>query len=141
MEANMKWFTRKVKKILWILLNSIEIILSKIRMDISSSYQVLQYSNLKMEESMSKKEEAKKVAEEVVSTLKEEKAEVVVQVDPSTVKYSYSLIENNGQYHVISVEFDPNLLISGAVKKIESNTDKFLMQERLQVLLMGDDLA
>lgn len=90
---------------------------------------------------MSKKEEAKKVAEEVVSTLKEEKAEVVVQVDPSTVKYSYSLIENNGQYHVISVEFDPNLLISGAVKKIESNTDKFLMQERLQVLLMGDDLA
>lgn len=92
---------------------------------------------------MSKKEEAKKVAEEVVATLKKEEpmTEVVIQVDPSTVKYAYSLIENHGQYHVISVEFDPNLLISGKVKKIESNTDKFLMQERLQVLLMGDDLA
>lgn len=91
---------------------------------------------------MSKKEEAKKVAEEVVTVLKEEaKAEVTVQVDPSAVKYAYSLIENNGQYHVISVEFDPNTLVSGKVKKIESNTEKFLMQERLQVLLMGDDLV
>ncbi len=91
---------------------------------------------------MSKKEEAKKVAEEVVTALKEEaKAEVTVQVDPSAVKHAYSLIENNGQYHVISVEFDPNTLVSGKVKKIESNTEKFLMQERLQVLLMGDDLV
>lgn len=91
---------------------------------------------------MSKKEEAKKVAEEVVTALKEEaKAEVTVQVDLSAVKHAYSLIENNGQYHVISVEFDPNTLVSGKVKKIESNTEKFLMQERLQVLLMGDDLV
>jgi len=142
MEANMKWFTRKVKKILWILSNSIGTLLYKIRMDIISSYRVFQYSNLKMEESMSKKEEAKKVAEEVVTALKEEaKVEVTVQVDPSAVKYAYSLIENNGQYHVISVEFDPNTLVSGKVKKIESNTEKFLMQERLQVLLMGDDLV
>jgi len=91
---------------------------------------------------MSKKEEAKKVAEEVVTALKEEaKVEVAVQVDLSAVKHAYSLIENNGQYHVISVEFDPNTLVSGKVKKIESNTEKFLMQERLQVLLMGDDLV
>lgn len=92
---------------------------------------------------MSKKEDAKKVAEELVATLKQEEAmtEVIIQVDPSTVKYAYSLIENNGQYHVISVQFDPNLLISGKVKKIESNTDKFLMQERLQVLLMSEDLV
>jgi hypothetical protein len=90
---------------------------------------------------MSKKEEAKKVAEQVVTALKEEvKTESEVEVDASTVKYAYSLIENNGQYHVISVEFDPHLLISGDVKKIESNTDKYLMQERLQVLLMADDL-
>jgi hypothetical protein len=142
MEANMKWFMRKVKKILWILLNSIGTLLYKIRMDIISSYHVFQYSNSKMEERMSKKEEAKKVAEEVVTALKEEaKVEVAVQVDLSAVKHAYSLIENNGQYHVISVEFDPNTLVSGKVKKIESNTEKFLMQERLQVLLMGDDLV
>lgn len=53
---------------------------------------------------------------------------------------AYSLIENEGKYHVISVEFDHTTLLAGEVKKIESNTNKFLMQERLQVLLMGDDL-
>lgn len=57
------------------------------------------------------------------------------------VKYAYSLIENEGKYHVVSVEFDPNTLVSGKVKKIESNTDKYLMQERLQVLLMTEDLV
>jgi hypothetical protein len=61
--------------------------------------------------------------------------------NPHHAKYAYSLIENEGRYHVISVEFDPNTLVPGKVKKIESNTEKFLMQERLQVLLMGDDLV
>lgn len=76
-------------------------------------------------------------AEEVTNTLPKQEA---VTVDPHHVKYAYSMIENEGKYHVVSVEFDPNTLVSGKVKKIESNTDKFLMQERLQVLLMGDDL-
>jgi copper chaperone CopZ len=62
------------------------------------------------------------------------------KVNLAHVKYAYSLIENDGKYHVISVEYDPHLLVAGKVKKIESNTEKFLMQERLQVLLMGDDL-
>jgi len=88
---------------------------------------------------MSKKEEAKKVAEETVKDLKVAEA-VQSTVNLHHVKYAYSLIENEGKYHVVSVEFDPNTLVSGKVKKIESNTDKFLMQERLQVLLMGDDL-
>lgn len=70
----------------------------------------------------------------------EPKEEAPLTVDPQYVKYAYSLIENEGQYHVISVEFDPNTLVSGKVKKIESNTEKFLMQERLEVLLMSDDL-
>jgi hypothetical protein len=83
---------------------------------------------------MNKKEEQKKVEE-----VKKEVAPTP-SVDPSYSKYAYSMIENEGKYHVISVEFDPNALVSGKVKKIESNTDKFLMQERLQVLLMGDDL-
>lgn len=87
---------------------------------------------------MSKKEEAKKVAEQVVTELKQEAVEQP-KFNPQYAKHAYSLIENEGKYHVISVEFDPNTLVSGRVKKIESNTDKFLMQERLQVLLMGDD--
>ncbi len=66
--------------------------------------------------------------------------ETAAKVDPHKVKYAYSLIENEGKYHVVSVEFDPNALVAGAVMKIESNTDKFLMQERLQVLLMASDL-
>jgi len=66
--------------------------------------------------------------------------ETAAMVDPQKVKYAYSMIENHGKYHVVSVEFDPNALVAGKVTKIESNTDKFLMQERLQVLLMASDL-
>jgi hypothetical protein len=83
---------------------------------------------------MTKKEDKKVIMEEV-------KVETQAVVNPHHVRYAYSMIENEGKYHVISVEFDPHQLISGKVKKIESNTDKFLMQERLQVLLMGDDLV
>jgi hypothetical protein len=61
-------------------------------------------------------------------------------VNPHTVRHAYSLIENEGKYHVISVEFDPNQLVAGKVKKVESHTEKFIMQERLQVLMLGDDL-
>jgi hypothetical protein len=87
---------------------------------------------------MNKKEEAKKIAEVAVEEAVTEKQQVV---DPHTVRLAYSIIENHGKYHVISVEFDPNNLISGKVKKIESNTDKYLIQERLQVLLMSEDLV
>lgn len=90
--------------------------------------------NSLLEESKSLDQQVKKEAQP------EPKVEAPLTVDPQYVKYAYSLIENEGQYHVISVEFDPNTLVSGNVKKIESNTEKFLMQERLQVLLMGDDL-
>ena len=83
---------------------------------------------------MTKKEDKKVIMEEV-------KVEAQPVINPHTVRFAYSMIENEGKYHVISVEFDPNQLISGKVKKIESNTDKYLMQERLQVLLMGDDLV
>ncbi len=86
-------------------------------------------------------EESKSLEPQVKKEVQPEpKVEAELTVDPHYVKYAYSLIENEGQYHVISVEFDPNTLVSGTVKKIESNTEKFLMQERLQVLLMGDDL-
>jgi len=89
-----------------------------------------------------------KQEEEVMATTGEHKEEVkqiedIVEqptVNPHNVRHAYSLIENEGKYHVVSVEFDPNKLVAGKVKKIESHTEKFIMQERLQVLLLGDDL-
>lgn len=96
---------------------------------------------------MSKREEKKTIdsaIEAMSAKVEVRQPEVQTKTEPTVnlhhIKYAYSLIENEGKYHVISVEFDPNTLVSGKVKKIESNTDKFLMQERLQVLLMGDDL-
>ena len=85
-------------------------------------------------------EAAVKLEQETKEELMEETTQNEVTVNQHNVKLAYSLIENEGKYHVVSVEFDPNTLVSGKVKKVESNTDKFLMQERLQVLLMGDDL-
>lgn len=90
--------------------------------------------------SLKDEEEAAMKIEQQEEMKQEEANEQQAVVDPHTVKFAYSMIENEGKYHVISVEFDPNNLIAGKVKKIESNTDKYLMQERLQVLLMGDDL-
>lgn len=143
MGKNMNLFLMGVKKSFSTYLNLIETIFYKIRKEIILSYQVL--CLLKSQgETMNKKEKLpfqikaeEMKAEEVTNTLPKQEA---VTVDPHHVKYAYSMIENEGKYHVVSVEFDPNTLVSGKVKKIESNTDKFLMQERLQVLLMGDDL-
>ncbi len=52
---------------------------------------------------------------------------------------AYSMFEGNGKYHVVSVDFNNSSLESGNVKIIESNTEKLIIQERLQVLLLGAD--
>lgn len=93
--------------------------------------------SLKDEEEASMKMEQETNMGEV---MEEKQTEQQDAMDLHNVKLAYCLMENEGKYHVVSVEFDANKLIAGKVKKIESNTDKFLMQERLQVLLMGDDL-
>jgi hypothetical protein len=85
---------------------------------------------------------SKKTIDSALDEAKEQQEQVKAEptLNPHHAKLAYSIIENEGKYHVITVEFDPNTLVSGKVKKIESNTDKFLMQERLQVLLMSEDL-
>ena len=92
--------------------------------------------------------EASKLNVETPAEVPAEVAPVAVETKVETPSFqpqykqnAYSLIENNGAYHVIAVEFDAVNMVAGKVKKIESNTEKFLMQERLQVLLMGDDLV
>lgn len=66
--------------------------------------------------------------------------QVVNKFDKSNAGLAYSIIERNGKYSVVSVEFDKVNMTSGAVTEIESNTDRYLMQNRLQILLMGEDI-
>lgn len=73
-------------------------------------------------------------------TIEREEPVVIEQSELNKVQYAYSIIEADDKYTVISVEYDPDTLVLGKVNVVESNTDKFLMQERLRVLLMGDDL-
>lgn len=70
-----------------------------------------------------------------------EEQQVENKFNKSNVGLAYSIIERNGKYSVVSVEFDRVNFTSGNVKEIESNTDLYLIQNRLQILLMGDDLA
>ena len=53
---------------------------------------------------------------------------------------SYCKIENNGKYHVIEIGFDPSTLKTGDAKIIESNTDRYIIEERLHVLLFSNDV-
>ena len=71
----------------------------------------------------------------------EENLEQEIKYQKENVIKAYSIIERDGKYSVVSIDFDKVNLTSGEVKIVESNTDRFLVQNRLQILLMGDDLA
>ena len=142
MEANMLFLMTSLKKIGVTLLGLIVTALYRTQKKITSLYQILLYSNL-LESKMAKRHKHYET-ETVVSAVENHQEESAVveskAFNLATAKNAYSIIENNGKYHVVSVKFDPNTLTSGEVKLIESNTDKFLMQERLNVLLLGDDV-
>lgn len=53
---------------------------------------------------------------------------------------AYSMFEGNGKYHVVKVPFNSVTLQNGNVEIVESNTEKLIIQERLQVLLFGADI-
>ena len=66
--------------------------------------------------SLKDEEEANMKIEQNEETKQEEvKAVQQAVINPHNVKFAYSMIENEGKYHVISVEFDPNSLVSGKV--------------------------
>lgn len=54
--------------------------------------------------------------------------------------FAYSMFEGNGKYHVIRIPFNSVSLHNGNVEIVESNTEKLIIQERLQVLLFGADI-
>jgi hypothetical protein len=128
------------KKIGKILLNLIATASLKMWNKIISLYPQSQYLDSK-EEQMGRKR--KQQLEELrmsqaIEGLEEQQVEN--KFDKSNVGLAYSIIERNGKYSVVSVEFDRVNLTSGDVKEIESNTDRYIMQNRLQILLMGDDI-
>jgi hypothetical protein len=53
---------------------------------------------------------------------------------------AYSMFEGNGKYHVVKIPFNSVTLQNGNVEIVESNTEKLIIQERLQVLLFGADI-
>jgi hypothetical protein len=140
MVANMLSFIMATKKIGKMLLSLIATASSKMWNKIISLSPQSQYLDSK-EEQMGRKR--KQQLEELrmsqaIEGLEEQQVEN--KFDKSNVGLAYSIIERNGKYSVVSVEFDRVNLTSGNVTEIESNTDRFLMQNRLQILLMGDDI-
>jgi hypothetical protein len=53
---------------------------------------------------------------------------------------AYSIIEDGNRYAVVCIEFDKINKVAGDIRIIETNTDKFLMQNRLEILMRGDDI-
>jgi hypothetical protein len=145
MEASILLFMKKLKKIGMILLSLIETLLLKTQKKIISLCPPLPYSNFSEENDMSKKHKFYETQQQQTVEQKEEVMEtkedtIITVASHDYSKNAYSIVESGNKYHVISVSFDPITLASGRAKVIESNTDRFLMQERLQVLLLGDDV-
>ncbi len=76
--------------------------------------------------------------------------EVVEQVEqtPEVVKTSeithsaYSMIKNDDEsYSVVKIGFNPtDKVVSPVIEVLETNTDKFIIQERVSILLLEMEL-
>lgn len=53
---------------------------------------------------------------------------------------AYSLYEADGKFHVVEIPFNQDTKEVGEVRVVESNTDKFIIQERLHVILLSNGL-
>lgn len=140
MVANILSFIAEMKKIGKTLLNLAGIVLSKTLNKTIFLYQQFQHLNLKGKQMSKKRKQLEELRmSQTIEGLEEQQVEN--KFNKSNVGLAYSIIERNGKYSVVSVEFDRVNFTSGNVKEIESNTDLYLIQNRLQILLMGDDLA
>lgn len=52
---------------------------------------------------------------------------------------AYAIAENNGRWHCIHIEFNDLTLETAPAKILESNTEKSIVLERLQICLLGRD--
>jgi hypothetical protein len=71
-----------------------------------------------------------------IKTVKPEVKEEVINATAS----AFSKLEFDGKWHCVEVKFDPILRKAGEVIIVESNTDKFIIDERLHVLIFGSGL-
>jgi len=56
--------------------------------------------------------------------------------------FAYSMYEDeDGTFHAIEIPFSTKDHTAGDVRVIESNTDKFIIQERIQINLMNNDMS
>lgn len=85
---------------------------------------------------------SKKHKQQEEQPMAQEPSIIIAELKKAPVVFNntaYSMFEGNGKYHVVAVNFNDRTLESGEVKIIESNTEKLIIQERLQVLLLGAD--
>lgn len=69
--------------------------------------------------------------------------QVVTLKEPDPIvfdNFAYTFFEKDGQYHVAEIPFHNATMTMGAAKIKESNTDKFIVVERLHVLLLQNNL-
>jgi hypothetical protein len=68
--------------------------------------------------------------------------ETLVSSKPAVIynNNAYSLYEADGKWHVIEIPFNQDSKETGEIRIIESNTDKFIIQERLHVILLSNGL-
>lgn len=74
--------------------------------------------------------------------------ESTLNLSPAPVKepavydsFAYSIYQKNGTNNIIEIPFNTNTLEVGVAKIVEHNTDHYVAQERLQVLLLQADMA
>lgn len=83
---------------------------------------------------MAKKEQK----ESVVEVAQEEQKLNIINKIPPVTHYSFSMIQNQDEsYSVIKIGFNPiESYVSPSIEVVETNTDKYIIQERVSILLL-----
>jgi len=95
------------------------------------------FNNKKEKVEMAKKEEVKEqVMEKEVKTNKVDLEMVNV---PMYDDFCFGMIHKDGKFHALKFPFNRSTLQAGKGEVIESNTDLFIIQERVHILILDND--
>lgn len=90
---------------------------------------------------------AKKEQKQIMETIEKE-IETAEEVKSSLVKsevtnHAFSMIQNDDEsYSVVKIGFNPkDLYVSPTIEVVETNTDKYIVQERLSILLLEMEIS
>lgn len=90
---------------------------------------------------------AKKEQKQIMETIEKEieKAEEPKSSSPKheVTNHAFSMIQNDDEsFSVIKIGFNPkDLYVSPTIEVVETNTDKFIVQERLSILLLEMEIS